>query len=42
MDTAEAAEQRTDTPEDVAAAATAPARWLLETASDGGVPLTQT
>ena len=42
MDTAEAAEQRTDTPEGLAAAATAPARWLLETASDGGVPLTQT
>lgn len=29
-------------PEDLAAAATAPARWLLETASDGGIPLTQT
>ncbi len=42
MDTAEVAEQRTDTPEDLAVAATAPARWLLETAGDGGVPLTQT
>jgi hypothetical protein len=42
MDTAELAERRTDTPENLAVAATAPARWLLETASDGGVPLTQT
>jgi Plasmid pRiA4b ORF-3-like protein len=42
MDTAEVAEQRTDTPADLAVAATAPPRWLLETANDGGVPLTQT
>jgi hypothetical protein len=42
MDTAEIAEQRVRTPEDLASAATAPARWLLETASDGGIPLTQT
>ena len=42
MDTALVAEQSTHTPEDQAAAATAPARWLLETASGGGVPLTQT
>jgi Plasmid pRiA4b ORF-3-like protein len=35
-------EQRTGTPEELAAAATAPARWLLEMASGDGVPLTQT
>jgi hypothetical protein len=33
---------RAATAEALAAAATAPARWLLDTASDGGVPLTQT
>jgi hypothetical protein len=42
LDTVLVAGQRTHTPGDLAAAATAPARWLLETASDGGVPLTQT
>ena len=42
MDTVEAAAPRTRTPEDLAAAANAPARWILETAGDGGVPLTQT
>jgi len=42
MDTAEIPQPRTDTPEDLASAATAPARWLLETAGNGGVPLTQT
>jgi Plasmid pRiA4b ORF-3-like protein len=42
MDTAKVAERRTRTPEELAGAATAPARWLLETASDGGIPLTQT
>jgi hypothetical protein len=42
METAQAAESFTPTPENLAAAATAPARWLLETAGDGGVPLTQT
>jgi hypothetical protein len=35
-------EQRTGAPEELAAAATAPARWLLEMASADGVPLTQT
>jgi hypothetical protein len=35
-------EQRTGKPEDLAAEATAPARWLLEMASAHGVPLTQT
>ena len=35
-------EQRTGAPEQRAAAATAPARWLLELASTEGVPLTQT
>jgi Plasmid pRiA4b ORF-3-like protein len=29
-------------PEELAAAETAPARWLLDTASNGGVPVTQT
>jgi hypothetical protein len=42
MTIADVAHPHTRIPEDVAAAATAPARWLLETASDGGVPLTQT
>ncbi|MGP0035099.1 MAG: hypothetical protein ACLP4R_11080 [Solirubrobacteraceae bacterium] len=42
MTTAEVADQQLRSPEDLAAAATAPARWLLETASDGGIPLTQT
>jgi Plasmid pRiA4b ORF-3-like protein len=42
MSIADIAEQRIHAPEDLAAAATAPARWLLETASDGGIPLTQT
>ncbi len=35
-------EPRTGAPEELAAAATAPARWLLEMASADGVPLTQT
>ncbi len=35
-------EQHTGAPEELAAAATAPARWLLEMASADGVPLTQT
>lgn len=35
-------EESTGAPEQLAAAATAPARWLLEMASAGGVPLTQT
>jgi Plasmid pRiA4b ORF-3-like protein len=35
-------EQHTGAPEELAAAATAPARWLLEMASTDGVPLTQT
>ncbi len=35
-------EQLTGAPEELAAAATAPARWLLELASNEGVPLTQT
>ena len=35
-------EPGTGAPEDLAAAATAPARWLLEMASADGVPLTQT
>jgi Plasmid pRiA4b ORF-3-like protein len=42
MSVATAAEQHVHVAEDLAGAATAPARWLLETASDGGVPLTQT
>jgi hypothetical protein len=33
---------RETTPEQVAASATAPARWLLDTAGNGGVPLAQT
>jgi hypothetical protein len=33
---------RTGAPEELAAATTAPARWLLEMASADGVPLTQT
>ncbi len=35
-------EEHTGAPEQMAAAATAPARWLLEMASADGVPLTQT
>ena len=35
-------EQHTGAPEELAAAATGPARWLLEMASADGVPLTQT
>jgi hypothetical protein len=35
-------EPRSGAPEELAAAATAPARWLLEMASADGVPLTQT
>ena len=35
-------EQHTGAAEELAAAATAPARWLLEMASGEGVPLTQT
>jgi hypothetical protein len=35
-------EQHTGDAEELAAAATAPARWLLEMASGEGVPLTQT
>ena len=35
-------EPRTGATEELAAAATAPARWLLEMASADGVPLTQT
>jgi hypothetical protein len=35
-------EAHTRAPEQLAAAATAPARWLLEMASADGVPLTQT
>lgn len=42
MTTLDVAERHTRVPEELATAATAPARWLLETASDGGVPLTQT
>jgi hypothetical protein len=38
----EVGEPRTRAPEVLAAAATAPARWLLEMASADGVPLTQT
>lgn len=34
-------EERTAAPEQLAAAATAPARWLLDMASAGGIPLTQ-
>jgi hypothetical protein len=34
--------QRLGNAEDLAASAAAPARWLLATADDGGVPLTQT
>jgi hypothetical protein len=36
MSIADITEQHIDVLEDLAAAATAPARWLLETASDGG------
>ena len=35
-------EQHTGTAEELAAATTAPARWLLEMASGEGIPLTQT
>jgi Plasmid pRiA4b ORF-3-like protein len=42
MTAVDVANQQLRSPEDLAAAATAPARWLLETASAGGIPLTQT
>jgi len=36
------AEGRTHTPDELAARATGPVRWLLDAAGNGGVPLTQT
>ena len=42
LTSSEVAEQRIHTPEERAGEATAQARWLLERAGNGGVPLTQT
>jgi Plasmid pRiA4b ORF-3-like protein len=42
MTRSDVGEHGTRAGEDLARQATAPARWLLETAADGGVPLTQT